>query len=165
MPKIKYYQKPEKNRQDSFWFDGVIAAIGKYLLIATGEIGVTFPDRLHEHDYDAVKEALQRKWHDKDLMKLEWDNNNWFEVIYGTVDKNNIIHMEDCEMGDVAYDYAEGIERLKIYVKEDYYTQEGMKPCAICQTTFRIPKNAKTAEERTLCFGCKKAVKKLNRKD
>lgn len=128
MPKIKYYQKPEKNRQDSFWFDGPIAAIEKYLLIAIGEIGVTFPDGNHEHNYHAVEEALRRNWHDTDLKKLKWDNNNWFEVIYGTVDKNNIITIEDCELGDVTYDYAEGIERLKIYAKEDYYNIELKTP-------------------------------------
>ncbi len=164
MPKVKYYQKPEKNREDSFWFSGTIATIGKYILIATGDIDIVFPDGVRERDDRAVYEATLRKWHDKNLQKLEWNNNNWFEVIYGTVDENGNYHIEDDSLGDVAYSFEEGIELLKAYVKDDYYNPEGQKPCAICQATFRIPKDAKTAEDRTLCFGCKKAVKKLNKK-
>jgi hypothetical protein len=124
--KLEIWQKKEKNRADSFWYNGIIAQIGNYLLIATGDISISFPDCPDElyKDSRAVEEAENKKYKDKDLVKLEWHNNNWFEVIYGTYDKrNNRYAILDCVMCDVAHDYDAGIQMLKRYVKEKVYTK------------------------------------------
>jgi hypothetical protein len=121
---LEIWQKKEKNRADSFWYDGIIAQIGNYLLLATGDIRISFPDNPDENykDGQAIEEAYNRKYKDKDLAKVEWHNNNWFEIIYGTYDKKtNRYTIADCVMCDVEYDYDAGIQMLKRYVKEKVY--------------------------------------------
>lgn len=122
--KLEIWQEKEKNRADSFWYDGIVAQIGNYLLLATGDIRISFPKKPDEvfRDYRAVEEAYRRKYTDKHLSKLEWHNNNWFEVIYGTYNKeNNTYTTQDCVMCDTADNYDEGIQMLKRYTKEKYY--------------------------------------------
>lgn len=126
IPKIyplEIIQKKERARKSSFWYDGVVAKQGDYLLIATGEIRITFPDLTDTfRDYNAVKEAYDKGYKDKDLTKLEWHNNNWFEVVYGKYNKEtNIYQIEECDIGVVSFDYDEGIELLKWYVKNKHY--------------------------------------------
>jgi hypothetical protein len=122
--KLEIWQEKEKNRTDSFWYDGIIAQIGNYLLLATGDIGISFPDNPDEifKYHHAVEEAYRKKYKDKDLRKVKWHNNNWFEVIYGTYDKKKHRYtILDCLMCDVADNYDEGIKMLKRYVKEKIY--------------------------------------------
>jgi len=127
MDKLIIEQKKMKNRNDSFWYDGVIARIGKYSLIACGDIRIlssksdfscngfkTF-DETNEFEINLLEGT------DKDLKRIGngydddyyWDNNNWFEV----VDKET----GESIIGDVAYDYDEGIKLLKQYYKEKIY--------------------------------------------
>lgn len=125
---MKIYQKVMPFRKEAFWYDGPIASIGKYVLIATGEIRLTFPDGQSFRDNQAVKEAFHRGYKDKDLNKpgMFWDSNNWFEVVYGTV-KNEKVTIEDCLMGDVEYDYSSGIKSLVLYVKDKTYENVSSK--------------------------------------
>jgi hypothetical protein len=116
--KIEIWQQKIKNREESFWYDGIIANIENYYLIATGEIRVTFPNGHYDNDKRAVEYATDLKFEDKDLEKLQWHNNNWFEIVLGETDENKKLHIIDCELGDVAFTYDEGIEMLRLYHKE-----------------------------------------------
>jgi len=119
--KYKIVQRKLRGKTDSFWYDGCIAKIKDYALIATGEIRVCFNDKDYDNDeyrdYHAIEEAERRKYKDKNMGDWTWENNNWFEVI--KVNKEG--KMIDCELGDVAYDYDEGIRLLLDYYKEKYY--------------------------------------------
>ena len=112
-----------KNKQDSFWYDGQIATLETknyvYSLEAQGDIRVFYKDECF-NDYQALEFCEDKKWTDKDLKKFEWDMNNWFEVI-GINKKTNEV---ESVIGDVAYDYDEGITMLKTYVKERIYEKK-----------------------------------------
>ena len=111
--------KVSKENDDSFWYDGEIAKLGKYILVAVGEIrihnieGDLVHDGYKERD-DGVKGGLET---DKDLEKIGnnydddyyWENNNWFEVIS---DEGG------CELGNAVFSYDAGLEMLKLYHKE-----------------------------------------------
>jgi len=113
-----------RGKEDSFWYEGLIASIGDYRLIACGEIRVNFPkDEEWYKNGRAVEEAELKSYTDKDLKKLEWGNNNWFEVVKGTV-KNGIVHVEDCMDCDVSYDYDEAIDKLLTYYHEKVYAKK-----------------------------------------
>ena len=120
--KIKILQKKQRGREDSFWYDGVIAAIGDYILIATGDIRVTFPSGESRKNDDAMQRALELGYKDEDLSKLGWINNNWFEVIRGTEKGGALVTVEACstdlEEINVSYDYDGAIENLKAYYEE-----------------------------------------------
>lgn len=119
MGKLIIEQKKERKRSDSFWYDGVIARLDNCILVANGEIRVLFPDEsFYRKNGDAVSEAYKRNYTDSDLLKLKFENNNWFEVIS---DKGEDI------LGDARYTYKEGIKLLKSYVKEKIYSGEGVK--------------------------------------
>lgn len=118
------FTKKLPKREEAFWYDGPIAGIGKYILIATGEIRITFPDEQRFRDGQAVKEAWQRGYKDKSLKKLKFENNNWFEVVYGKViGSTGRLSIEDCIMGDVVFTYDEGIAMLESYVKDKTYSK------------------------------------------
>jgi hypothetical protein len=113
MDLIIVQKKIDKKHSDSFWYDGLIASIGKYNLIASGEIDITFKENENNYKNDrAVEEAMHRKLTDKNINNAIWDNNNWFEVVDN--DGNGVL-------GDVAYDYDEGITLLKQYYNEKIY--------------------------------------------
>lgn len=101
-----------KDHEDSFWYDGVIARKGKYILVATGEIKVMFPGEQDWCSGKALQEAYARGYTDKDLEKMTWDNNNWFEVISDD---------GECDIGVVEYTYDEAIKMLERYYEEDIY--------------------------------------------
>jgi len=112
MDKVNTIIAKEKGREDSFWYSGLIATMGKYRLYAEGDICVEFPDGNYEKDYRAVEHAEEIDFDDSDLHKLDWINNNWFEV--GWVDyKGNI----EFDLGVVEYNYDDAIEMLKQYYK------------------------------------------------
>ena len=116
MAQMKIFTKKEKGREDSFWYyDQAIARIGSWLLIANGDIDVTFPDGQRRSGGDAVSYALDQGWKDKDLGKLEWNMNNWFEVL------------EDGggDSGEVCYQYDEAIHLLKEAVKDKPVVMRG----------------------------------------
>ena len=123
--KLEIWQdKISKDRIDSFWYEGVVANIGNYLLIACGDIRIAFPEDNFEEWYKyhhAVEEAYNRGYKDKDLQKVEWGNNNWFEVVKGYEDENGMLHIQDDIMLDVTYDYDSGIKKLKIYAEEEVF--------------------------------------------
>lgn len=115
MKLIRHVRKM-RNRHNSFWYEGRIASIGNYHLIASGEIRVLISEEIGWHyNSHAVEKALELKMKDVDIDSFQWENNNWFEVIY---DNGKEI---DYDMGVVAFDYDEGIKLLKQYYKEKFY--------------------------------------------
>lgn len=112
---LKILQPKQKDREDSFWYDGDIAQLGKYVLVAVGEIRII----LYEADgsterYDdekAREEAINRGYTDKDIINesivAEWLNNNWFEVVA----TDGSYGYSNC--GDVTENYDSGIDLLK----------------------------------------------------
>jgi hypothetical protein len=83
---LKVYQKKiSKNKQDSIWYDGVIAEIGGYTLEVHGEIKVKYKDQVLWGD-DVIRFAMRKRWNDKHLKYFDFDDNNWFELF----DKNKV---------------------------------------------------------------------------
>ena len=89
-------------------------------MIATGDINIDIKANRYKNRQkdDAIDDY---KLTDKKLKALEkkgdlnWNNNNWFEVMYmpkGTKTWDSII-------GDVIYSYDEAIERLQAYIDDD----------------------------------------------
>ena len=110
-------QFPEKKRQDSFWFDGVVARLGRYELVACGDLECKFAgDSNWYRDGNAVERAYARKLNDDSLYLtekngvVEWDNNNWFEVVGES---------GECVIGDVDHTFDEGIRSLIHFYEED----------------------------------------------
>ena len=112
MDKLIIEQEIQNQRQDSFWYDGLVAELGKYRLYAVGDINIVFPNGIQEKDGRAVEYAYDLNFKDNNLKDVEWINNNWFEV--GWIDKNN--HMQ-FDVGIVEYNYPSAIEMLKSYYK------------------------------------------------
>ena len=110
--KFTHYPDMEK-RKESFWFDGEVAVLGKYILVAAGDIQVKFAkdDDWYKGD-SAVFEAYVRRLTDEHLVEpmVKFENNNWFEVVGES---------GECGIGDVVYTFDEGIEMLCDYYRED----------------------------------------------
>jgi len=109
---IVIHQAKEPGRCDSFWYGGRIASLGNCVLIAEGDIRCSFPDGYVGCGDHGVSHARDRGYLDADLGRLEWDMNNWFEVVSD--------HGESV-LGDVAYDYDSGIALLIQYVRDKVY--------------------------------------------
>ena len=113
---LEFLDVPDGNkRKDSFWFDGEVARLGRYILMACGETKCKFAGDMRWYcDNDAVSEAYNRGLDDNTLHKgkgvVDWDMNNWFEV----VGKSG-----ETVMGDVAHEYDAAIEMLKEYYNDD----------------------------------------------
>jgi len=135
MDKLIIEQKKIKGCEDSFWYDGLIASIGKYRLIATGDVIIR--KNGGEVAYSGGKfrdDTLEKKVRsDKTLEKYVgqnytnpyyWDNNNWYEVVYAREIINGITQIDDCDMGVVEYDYTRAIKMLKAYAKENTYEKK-----------------------------------------
>jgi len=70
-----------KKHQDSFWYDGLIAECNGYQLYATGEIkGVFDGSTLYGTQLVYLLEGLG--YNDRDLEKVDFYDNNWFEIFY-----------------------------------------------------------------------------------
>jgi hypothetical protein len=120
-------QEKIPNKTDSFFYEGDIAEIEKpngtiLTLIATGEIRIEINGKTYKNNQvdDAISE---HKLTDKKLQelggkgKIDWLENNWFEVVWQT--KGN--DYADSDIGVVAGDYDEAIELLKSYYEDDIY--------------------------------------------
>jgi len=110
-------KKINHHKKDAFWYyDDEIANLifeGKhYVVLARGEIGVTFLDGdKFFKGQSAVDEAIRRGYGDKRITnKLHWSNNNWFEIF--SVDEFNNINELSFDDG-IAYDYDNAIELAK----------------------------------------------------
>ena len=118
--KIIVESYPTCGRHDSFWFDGRVASLGNCVLVASGDIRITFlgtPYDSYKND-SAFEEAMRRKLYDADLYDdgyISWDNNNWFEVISDE---------GDSVMGNVAFTWEDGIDMLIDYYEEGIYENE-----------------------------------------
>ena len=124
---IKITQPKIKNQTDSFFYDGEIASIKKsngtiLSLIAVGDIRIIIDNNSYRNNQ--VDEAIrEHSLTDKKLNKLsregkiEWVNNNWFEVLHLKKGSNTW----DCDMGIVAHNYDDAITLLKSYEKDKQY--------------------------------------------
>jgi hypothetical protein len=118
--KLKIIQEKIKGCEDSLFYDGDIARMGKYLLKADGDIEI-YEKRTGETVFARGKRYADKItiMNDKELKEVitnsdyEIEMNNWFEV----VDSKS----GESILGDVAYDYDEGIELLKLYHEERIY--------------------------------------------
>jgi hypothetical protein len=135
MDKLQIHQKKIKGCEDSFWYDGLIASIGKYRLIASGDVRIDTKNGDCAYSggkfRDSRLETLVRS--DKTLEKhvgqnytdpYYWDMNNWFEVVYAKEIINGIPQIEADDMGVVEYDYTRAINMLKAYAKEKTYSKK-----------------------------------------
>jgi len=108
-------KKISKNHNDSLFYNGEIAKIGDWYLVAVGEIeikdrwgrivyarGEKYSDDIEFKNDDDICNMVD--FDDVDLG-MRWEHNNWFEVI-------NFITGEG-GLGFVAHTYDEGIELLK----------------------------------------------------
>lgn len=135
MNKVIIAQKKIKGCEDSFWYDGLIASIGKYRLIATGDIRIMkkggelaysngkFRDTALERDVLNDK-TLESHVGQNYTDNYYWDNNNWFEVVYAREIIDGIPHILDCDDCVVEYDYTRAIKMLKAYAKEKTYEKK-----------------------------------------
>jgi hypothetical protein len=88
---------------ESFWYYGKkIASCGNWYIESSGEIRVFFDGEIYKNEA-AVKEALYRNLTDKDLLDLEFDSSNWFEISQGCQKDERIIE----------HTYDEAITALK----------------------------------------------------
>ena len=115
MSKVIICQEKFENRTDSFWYNGLIAELGKFRLYAVGEIRVNFPEDEENtyREFRAVEHALSLDYTDEDLLEVDWIHNNWFEV--GWVEGDTL----EFDMGIVADNYDDAIELLKNYYNGD----------------------------------------------
>ena len=123
MNKVEIMQPKMKGRNDSFWYDGLVAVCGDAKLYAVGEIRIINKNGDLVHDgyktrNDGFPEFGGYIRDDNDLSKLEefgytWDYNNWFSVIVETKDKP---YDEDVVVG---YGYDEAILQLYEIGNED----------------------------------------------
>ena len=121
---MRIEQKKIKGKTDSFFYDGLIATHKKkngteLELIATGHITININgERFCDgHIQDAIEQhkLTNRKLRELEKKgKLEWIENNWFDVGYKLKNESSF----DFVMGDVAYSYDGGIELLKYYMKD-----------------------------------------------
>jgi hypothetical protein len=122
------HDKRSDKHNDSIWYDGSVARLGKYILIATGDICINQNDKdgkcIGFYDGYKGRDTFDLEMKDDSYAdevsnefgsKYEWINNNWFEVIGD--------NEEDYIIGDVCYTYDEGIEMLKQYHKEKVYEE------------------------------------------
>lgn len=120
-------QEKIPNQTDSFFYEGTIAEITKpngtiLRLIATGDIRINIDEDTYRNNQtdDAISEHKLTDKRIRDLEKegrLEWVDNNWFEVVWQK--KGN--DYEDSDEGVIAGDYDEGIELLKYYYENEEY--------------------------------------------
>ena len=120
-------QEKIKGKADSLFYEGDIAEVIKpngtrLTLIATGDINIiigkerygnwNIQDFIYKHNLDDKKlEDLSSK------DKIEWIDNNWFEVIFIKEGSD----YADSLLGVVAYDYDEGMELLKSCFDNEEY--------------------------------------------
>jgi hypothetical protein len=81
--KLNIYQLSDREHQDSFWYDGLVAETDNFCLVATGEIKIYKEDELI-YDGKSRGSGFNPKT-DKDLPyddngEIWFENNNWFEV-------------------------------------------------------------------------------------
>ena len=118
--KIIVESYPTRGRHDSFWFNGRVASLGNCVLIAAGDVSITFLDAHHDNYRNdrAFEEAKRRNLYDADLYDddyISWYNNNWFEVIS---DEGESV------LCDVQFTWEAGIDMLIDYYEEGRYAKK-----------------------------------------
>lgn len=127
MKGIKITQDKIKGCGDSLFYEDEIAHATKkngtkLSLIACGDIKIRIDDDVYKNNQ--IQEAISKhKLTDRKLKKLEaegrleWLNNNWFEVTF----LSKGAECWDSVMCDVAHDYDEAIQLLKNYIEDDSF--------------------------------------------
>ena len=122
--KLRLVQPKLIGKEDSFFYEGEIAFIETedkfYSLIATGDIRINLEE---DEITNSNKEEKVGKYKltDKKLKllesqgKLEWINNNWFEV--GTTNKKT--GNTEYDIGIITYNYNSAINMLKDYAGKE----------------------------------------------
>jgi hypothetical protein len=125
---MKILQTRIVNCTDVLFYDtGEVATITKtngtkLFLEVAGEVDISIGTDRYRNDqrFEFIRDY---KLTDKKLSalnkkdKIQWGNNNWFEVFYQQKGDSNA----ECVMGDVAYDYDDAIELLNSYVEDPEY--------------------------------------------
>ena len=136
MNKLVIEQKKIKGCEDSFWYDGLIASIGNYRLIATGNVRIDTKNGDCAYSGGKFRDYKFRKKviNDKTLENYVgqnydenyyWVNNNWFEVVYAREIINGLPYIDYCDILEVVeYDYTRAIKMLKQYATEDSYNKK-----------------------------------------
>jgi hypothetical protein len=113
---LKILVTPEKGRVNSFWYDGIVAEMGRFLLMTAGETKVSFKDNGPSYNHkDALRYAKRHGLMDKDLKKpnVEFSMGNWFTVV-------KMAGQEVKETGCEALStYKEGLREMKKYYRQD----------------------------------------------
>jgi hypothetical protein len=119
--KIDYIVPPERQRKDSFWYNGqvaVVSANGRSVSVeATGYMAISFDDENYDmpslsFDNDfARNEARDRGYTDRKLKSFAWYANNWF-TLYEIIGKGSTAEFK-WVADSVAYNYDEAIKLAK----------------------------------------------------
>lgn len=120
-------QEKKEGKTDSLFYEGDIAEVIKsngtrLTLIATGDIKIEIEKEYYNNgniqDFIEKYNLDDKKLEDLNSKnKIEWINNNWFEVIF-IKEGNDYV---DSEIGVTPYDYDEGMELLKSYFDDEEY--------------------------------------------
>ena len=132
--KITYKQKPDKERLNSFWYDGECAVLEhngrKVMIIAVGEIRI---DGEHTVVHDGCKErgdGVDGGMNtDADLQKIDdekytWVYNNWFDLHWLDGDT------WEFDISWIAHNYDEAISTA-IHMLTDKETIEQLWDCEV----------------------------------
>lgn len=125
--KVTYDVTPMSGRTSSFWYNGDVATIvykdRTLTLTAQGEISVNFgeSDGYFRRDDDAVDAAWEAGYKDADLYREDviWNNNNWFEFWYESVDWDGKRDISVMENGPTFGSYKEAIKAGIDLIQDD----------------------------------------------
>ena len=119
---LKIYFPKIKGKDDSIWYDGLIASYGDALLYAVGDVKIVdaegecvFDGQPRNDFYEYCPDDIDT---DKKLVecieKNNWhyEENNWFEITCTTKDKKGVFTY------GIAYTYSEAIKMLERAVHE-----------------------------------------------
>ena len=127
MKEIKIHQEKIEGSEDSFFYEGEIASFEKengttLSLITCGDIKIDIGSSTYKNGQilEAIEEhnLTDKKLKElEDEGKLEWLNNNWFEVTHL---RKGSKYME-CDIGNVEHTYDGAIQLLKDYIEDENY--------------------------------------------
>jgi len=118
MEKIIWVEKISENKKDSIWYAnrGDIAYFQdgdrEIVVVATGDVDVSIGDcDITAHNIEDLGACGVHN--DRDLDKLEWSHNNWFEFMLYKNDEYVPVDL------DVAFDYDEAINTAERLLKQE----------------------------------------------
>jgi hypothetical protein len=116
-----------KNRLNAFWYHGMgnvarfIKGNREIVVSTCGKIRVKFTKGQHfTKNAQAVDVALDNNLYDKDLPKIDFSENNWFDYIYRKLPLNDWEEID----GDEQFDYQTAINKAKEYIKDNKFWKQ-----------------------------------------